>query len=549
MPIRLTSAAFIEKAIQKHGDRYIYTGTVYKNYLTDVAIVCKKHGEFAQKPNNHLFGAGCPVCAMSVKTEKLSDDRESFVKKSEEKLGNKYTYERVDYVNSKTPVIVTCSQHGHFKVRPNALLTGHAECSACSGSKLNAAAFAARSKLIHGDRYDYSKSRVAGYHAIVTITCKEHGDFEQTPNNHFQGKGCPKCIGRLMSDTASFITAAKLIHGDTYDYSEVEYVSAVKKVKIGCPKHGLFEQQPNNHTRGNGCSKCSSKVSKPEIELFEMIRSFFPNAMQSVWTIIAPLQLDIVVPDKKIAIEFNGLHYHSDRNDGKRDDYHFEKMKKTEEAGYRLIQVWEDDWKNKRTVVVKTLRHALGLSDKAEQARKCTVTLPALKNVVQFFTTNHLQGCPRQGVVYALEYEGRVIAAMAFHRVVSERGMAASANRWELGRYATTQAVAGGASRLFRAFLKDHAECAEVISYSDNDWFDGKMYTMLGFRLGGIVKPDYKIVDGGLRRHKTNYKLSELQKRLGEKFDPLLTERENCRNNGLFRVYGSGLKKWIWTPE
>lgn len=542
----LTTQEFVEKAKEIHGDKYDYAASVYKNYMTPVKIVCRTHGEFEQKPNNHLQGAGCPVCAIGVKAKKLSMSQDDFVAKAQEQFGDAFSYERVQYVNTRTPVIITCKKHGDFKTTPNAFLSGHTGCSACNGSKLTVDAFVARAKLIHGDRYDYSKTRVAGYHGVATIICREHGEFEQTPNNHLQGKGCPKCVGKMVSDTASFVDAARKIHGDKYDYSLVEYLSSTSKVKIVCESHGAFEQTPANHLQGNGCPKCSPKISKPEIDLFEFVKTIEPDAEQSNRNVIAPMELDIVLHKQKIAIEFNGLHYHSDRNSGKRDTYHLDKIKAANAAGYRLVHVWEDDWRDRRSVVEKTLRHIIGVTGERVYARKCAVVTPPLKGVAAFFNENHLQGSPRRGIVYALEERGRIVAAMAFHPVTSERGKVASETHWELGRYASTCAVIGGASKLFRAFLKDHPECVEVISYSDNDWFSGEMYEVLGFAFAGDVPPDYKVVDGGVRRHKINYKLSELQKRFGDKFNPLLSERENCRINGLYRVYNSGLKKWVW---
>lgn len=543
----LTTQEFIEKATAVHGDRYDYSASSYKNYLTPVSITCREHGEFAQKPNNHLNGAGCPVCANDVVSKKLSMTQDDFISKARERFGDAFSYERVQYVNTRTPVIITCKKHGDFKTTPNAFLSGHTGCSACNGSKLTVDSFIARAKLVHGDMYDYSQTRIAGYHGIATITCREHGEFEQTPNNHLQGKGCPKCAGKMVSDTNSFIAAANEIHGGKYDYSLVEYVSSVGKVKITCEKHGVFEQTPANHLSGNGCPKCTPKVSKPEIELFDFVKSLASDSEQSNRSVIAPLELDIVSHEKKIAIEFNGLHYHSDRNNGKRDNYHIDKMKKTNEAGYRLIQVWEDDWRDRRKVVEKTLRHIFGKTDERIFSRKCLIGKRDLRSLAWFFDENHLQGCPRRGEVYTLEKMGVPVAAMVFHPVTSERGKVASETRWELGRYASTCAVVGGASRLFKTFLKDHPKCKEIVSYSDNDWFSGEMYETLGFAFAGDVPPDYRVVDGGVRRHKINYKLSELQKRLGGKFNSLLSERENCRQNGLYRVYNSGLRKWVWT--
>ena len=546
MPKGLTTEEFVSRAREVHGDKYDYSKTRYKNFLTPVKMSCLQHGEFEQKPNNHLYGASCPKCARESVGVKLSLDTSEFINRAKKQFGNNYSYARSVYVGSRVPIIVTCDKHGDFRATPNAFLTGHSGCSSCSGSKLTSESFTARAKITHGERYDYTNSKVAGYHGIVKIACQEHGEFEQTPNNHLQGKGCPKCIGKMVSDTESFVMAAREVHGDKYDYTEAEYVTAVRKVKIACHKHGIFEQTPANHNGGNGCPKCSTKISKPETALFDFVISIAPDARRSDRTVISPQELDIVVPGAMVAIEFNGLYYHSDRNEGRKDSYHHDKMIAAKKTGYRLIQVWEDDWRDNRSVVEKTLKHILGVTDKKTFARKCEIVILSLRDVAQFFTSNHLQGCSRQGLAYALQSEGITVAAMIFHPVVSVRGASSDYRKWELGRFATAHSVVGGASRLFQAFVNDHQECEEVISYSDNDWFDGGMYEKLGFKHVANVSPDYKVVDAGRRRHKTGYKLATLEKRFGEKFNQLLSERENCRNNGLFRVYNSGLKKWVW---
>lgn len=547
MAVGLTKNEFIAKAKLKHGELYDYSLVDYRGYLNPITIICKEHGTFQQKPNNHLFGSRCPLCSDISKSSKLLDSQDEFIAKAVAKYGDSYSYERVKYVSSKKKVTITCKKHGHFDVAPASFLMGHTICSVCSGSKITTELFIERARQTHGDRYDYSKSVISGMHnGITTIICKEHGEFEQNPGNHVQGKGCNKCAGRLVSDTKSFIDEAIIIHGGKYDYSLVDYVSSVSKVKILCPDHGSFEQTPGNHLQGNGCPKCVSKISKPEIELFEFVKLLCPDVIQSDRKIIAPFELDMVIPSKMIAIEFNGLHYHSDRNSGKKDTYHYDKMVLANKSGYRLIQVWEDDWKWRRGVVEKTLGYILGGNKDRYFARKCTVEIADGKSSICFLEQNHIQGCLRRGIVYTLKFENEMVAAMIFHPVSSERGKVIDKSKWELGRYATTGSVVGGASKLFSAFIKDHPECESVISYSDNDWFDGKMYGTLGFKFDKAVPPDYKVVDGGFRRHKINYKRSELEKRFGEKFNPLLTERENCRNNELYRVYNSGLKKWKW---
>ncbi len=251
-----------------------------------------------------------------------------------------------------------------------------------------------------------------------------------------------------------------------------------------------------------------------------------------------------MIPSRSLAIEYNGIYYHSDRIEGRQDNAHKIKTDLCAEKGVRLIHLWEDDWINKTEVVKKTLRHILGATSIKIGARTCEVKNTTASSVKGFLDANHLQGAVFRGIAYALESEGVTVAVMVFSSVVSVRGSISSEEDYELVRYAAIGNVAGGPAKLFAAFLKNTPKCKTVISYSDNDWFDGKMYEQLGFALDSHLKPDYKVVDSGIRRHKSGYRLDALRTKFGELFDPLLSERENCRNLGLFRVYNSGMKKW-----
>ena len=130
-------------------------------------------------------------------------------------------------------------------------------------ARLNTQSFVKKAQTVHGDRYGYSLADYVHSYTKVTIVCLKHGDFTQAPKNHLEGQGCAKCGhsrsgGGNRFNVADFIKKAQSVHGDLYDYSLVEYVNNSTKVKIICPDHGEFLQQPNNHLVGNGCCKCGT---------------------------------------------------------------------------------------------------------------------------------------------------------------------------------------------------------------------------------------------------------------------------------------------------
>ncbi len=122
--------------------------------------------------------------------------------------------------------------------------------------------FISRARRVPGNKYDYALVEYSGAFTPVKIICREHGEFEQKPNNHLSGYGCQTC-GRLAtanarrSNTEQFIAKAKPVHGDKYDYSLVSYERYALPVKIICPVHGEFEQKPRGHLAGSGCRKCA----------------------------------------------------------------------------------------------------------------------------------------------------------------------------------------------------------------------------------------------------------------------------------------------------
>jgi len=263
---KLTTEQFINKAREIHGDLYDYSLVEYKNNRTKVKIICKEHGIFEQNPRIHYNGGICRKCAyMNLKYGRFST--EEFIVKAQKVHGNVYDYSLSNYLNCKTKIKIICRKHGIFEQRPNNHLNGQG-CMKCGLESMALIASKSSEKFIkdsievHGDLYDYSLVNYKKCYIKVKIICKEHGTFEQKPNNHLSGQGCSKCgaVNRINSTsktTEEFIERAKKVHGDLYDYSLVDYKNSYTKVKIICNEHGVFEQRPNGHLQGLICKPCS----------------------------------------------------------------------------------------------------------------------------------------------------------------------------------------------------------------------------------------------------------------------------------------------------
>ena len=271
MPKKLTTEEFIQKAIDKHGDKYDYSKVDYINNSTKVIIICKEHGEFKQIPNSHLTGYGCNKCAQRNRCESQRFTSVNFIKKAIAIHGDKYDYSKVNYINYHTKVIIICKEHGEFEQTPGGHLNGKNGCPKCvlgivaklqELRKLTNEEFIQKANSKHGNKYYYSKVNYIDNRTKLIIICKEHGEFEQVPNSHLSGHGCPKCAICIRSElinlkTEGFIQKAIDIHGDKYDYSKVDYIACLREVKIICKEHGEFEQKPAGHLSGRGCPNCA----------------------------------------------------------------------------------------------------------------------------------------------------------------------------------------------------------------------------------------------------------------------------------------------------
>lgn len=177
------------------------------------------------------------------------------------KYGNSYNYDKLKYISTKRNIIVGCKIHGDFEIRADRFLSNNG-CKQCTGFfKKDTEYFIKKSKDVHGDRYDYTKSNYINSATKLTITCKIHGDFEQRPSHHYKGNNCPEC-GKLSTiktqskTNEDYLAECIAIHGNRYDYSKTLYTTCRNKVIITCKIHGDFSQRPKHHSTGSNCPKC-----------------------------------------------------------------------------------------------------------------------------------------------------------------------------------------------------------------------------------------------------------------------------------------------------
>lgn len=281
------------------------------------------------------------------------------------------------------------------------------------------------------------------------------------------------------------------------------------------------------------CPACKQQpVSMQENELAEFI-SAHVKVERNVRTIIAPLELDIYCPELSLAVEFNGLYWHSELK--KSHNYHLQKTLACKAKGITLIHVFEDEWLTKRERVKARLLSILGVHAVKLNARACQV-LPVPADVAAaFLEAYHLQGAIGAAIRLGLYHRDELVALMTFGKPRYSKNTA-----WELLRFAVKAgfSVRGAAGKLLAKFRAEHA--GSIISYADRRWSVGKLYETLGFTNVGASPPSYRYMNGDViisRFAAQKHKLSEL---LDGAFDSTFTEVENMHAAGYVRIFDCG---------
>ena len=544
---------FIEKAKKIHTNKYDYSKVVYVNSSTKVCIICPEHGEFWQTPNNHLHGYGCPKCKAKKIGNLKRKNVQNFIEKAKEIHGDKYDYSKVKYINNSTKVCIICPKHGEFWQTPNSHLRGCGWPICSNVMKSDTTNFIKKAKEIHDDKYDYSKVEYVNNKTKVCIICPEHGEFWQTPKNHLNGQGCPQCAvkernKRNTLTTEYFIKKAKEIHGDKYDYSKVEYINNSNKVCIICPKHGEFWQKANDHLQGCGCPKCGAVISESENDINQFIKNELKmKTIIKNKKIIKPYELDIYLPEKKIAFEYNGVIWHSEKF-GKDKNYHLTKTESCKKQGIQLIHIFEDEWTKHKKIVKSKIKHLLGCDTDLPKvfARKCTIYEIKSKEAREFLEQNHIQGSCNSTIYLGCYYNEELIGVMSFKKETK------NSEKWELTRFATdiNKRCIGVGGKLLKYFIR-HYNPNEIKSFADRRWSNGNLYEKLGFILEKILKPDYQYTNGIiLRSHKFNFRKQILLKKYPNSgLTKDMTEYEMTQKLGFYRIWDCGLYKYVWKND
>ena len=306
----------------------------------------------------------------------------------------------------------------------------------------------------------------------------------------------------------------------------------------------------NNHNievnDSNVYERKIKKSSKEEQEVVDYIYSVYNGeVILNDRTICNGLELDIYLPEKQLAFEYNGVYSHLYRpnetsfSKTKGSDYHLTKTERCIEKNVKLIHIFSSSWKEKKDVWKRYIDNQLGVHDKIIYGRKCTINEISIHDKNFFLDHNHLQGKDKSKFKFGLFYENELVSVMTFGTSRFTKSY-----QWELIRFAvkSNYKVIGGFSKLLKHMQRNFN--GSIVSYADRSYSMGNVYEKNGFELIKTNRPSYYYVPKNSEKmyHRMNYTKKELLKLLNE---PNLTEKQLAERLGFSKIYDCGTLTYI----
>lgn len=553
--MKKTQEEVIKEFKEVHGDKYDYSLVKYIDARTRVDIICRIHGSFPQYPYEHKKGSNCRKCSRITGAKKKTLKREKVLEEFTKVHGQTYDYSKFKYEKSDVPSIIICKIHGEFPQSYSDHRSGKG-CSDCSVKKvaekntLSQEEFLSRCSIHNFTNLDFSNTVYKGMNKYVEVICKKHGSYPVKAKHLANGVNCKDCSYEKATKEKhltqqQFLDRAYNIFGNLYSYENTIYTKMSEEIKVFCNKHKYtFNVIPGNHLyKQQRCPKCSKNLSKPEEGLRKFVKKLDKEIKFNDRRAIKPLELDVLLPKRKIAFELNGIYWHKEDFVGK--NYHRDKTIACKEKGIRLIHIFEDEWNNKSDIVKSRISNLLNFTSNKIYGRQCEIKKVSSKECKKFLNYNHIQGNVNSSVKLGLYYEEELVSIMTFGKLRKSLGQSSKEGSWELLRFCNkiNTLVLGAASKLLKHFEKNYKP-EQLTSYADYRWSEGDLYNKLGFNFIHLSEPNYFYLDPKhtVRYHRYNFTKHKLVK---EGYDKDKTEKEIMKERGYHRIYDCGSLKFV----
>jgi hypothetical protein len=561
----------IAEATEKHSSVYTYAG-IYREVQDGVNIlyikpVCAVHGEWSCRANDHIAkGSKCPKCRDANRRYDNLYKLEDWLPKFAAAHGDRYTYLRVDKPKAYSPAVVTyvCSSHGEVTQVCSDHSDGHG-CDSCGVSDGGYTRTYSEQDWIALAAAKHPSSGYGDYsvdlgNKCISYTCSKHGRTTQSLLNHCtKGTGCSKCaVDRITvpdEDWLKRIAAYSPNH-----LPEFIVRSSTKRTKparleayagIKCKLTGYeFTVRATDWLLGkSSCAACApnrSFGSRPAVAIHTYLQSMVPASME-VRLSSTKHRWDTVVQSKDLAVELDGIYWHSEVYCSPYDLE--DKARIAESFGYRQINIWEDEWQHKRSIVERILAAAVGKSkDTKVSARATTISAVAHKDAWEFLEANHIQGGVTAGEHWGLYSAGTLVAVMSITQKSPGRTGSYTPTQMELQRYCTSANVRGGFQKLLK-HVCNRPGLQRVTTFSDPRYFTGAIYSAAGFEAVHTYGPDYQYVKRNVRYPKRSRQKSWFREESAKPgsdvlFDPDMTEHDLANLNGYYRLWDRGRVRW-----
>jgi len=291
------------------------------------------------------------------------------------------------------------------------------------------------------------------------------------------------------------------------------------------------------------CNPLQSYKLGSENEISKFVESLGLDLIKNDRLILDGKEIDILIKDKNVAIEFNGLYWHSELYKDK--NYHIDKKLNSIKKGINLIHIWEDDWLYKEDIVKSRLINTLGLNNTKIYARKCIIKVISSKESSIFLDMNHLQGSIKSSFNIGLFYNDELVSIMTFGKFRRCLGTNSINGKWELYRFCNklNTSVIGSFSKLLKNFENSNNP-DELITYINRDWSTGdNVYVKNNFKFVSNTPINYWYFNSKevKRKHRFNFRKDKLVR---EGYDKILTEKEIMYNRGFNVIWDCGSIKY-----
>lgn len=350
-------------------------------------------------------------------------------------------------------------------------------------------------------------------------------------------------ISEFLSNEENFVTCAicgkKLkridnAHLSSHNLTQEEYIKLYNAPTLSKSTHDKISENIIQFIINNPNVSYSSKG---ETEISDFISSYGFNVEKNTCNLIGK-EIDIYIPDKKIAIEYNGLYWHSETFKDK--NYHLRKTMDCENQNIKLIHIFEDEWQNKQDICKSRILNILGLTENRIYARKCVIKQVDNKTSTKFLNDNHIQGNCISKYAFGLYFNDELVSLMSFSSLRKSLGYKSSKGVFELIRFCNklNTTVIGGANKLLKHFIKT-IHPIKIISYADRRWSNGNLYEKLNFNFVKNTSPNYFYVMKHKRVHRFNFRKSKL---IEMGMDKNKTEHQIMLEHKIPRIYDCGNK-------